>query len=874
MNKVPAAVPASLFFVSLFSVTAVATPAQSPCAAPNTAKGEGKFTGQISSTPDGSSMDVTYGDQTVLVHYTNSVTVCQGGQPASLSALTRGASVSVFGPARRNGKNMEIDAARIFVAGPPQAARPNAEPPQQNPQQPPLRPSSQQAPLPTSSQQPPLRTMRQALPNSVILRGGTHAETMQRLHVVRKYALADLRTTPQVTLGEAHLDFHPMLNNPKALFNIAPRLHALPQHVEVREDTSEVSEVDEGLVIHHVLSYRILPGKCGDPGAKAQLSNAGIECFTRAPMSDRLAEFSKPGSPRYVADSGKRQEAIAAFQRNSAQADADANKHIGDLRKALADPTQRAAIAAQVGQAETTRLTTLSDDQLKEELINSSVQRFEETMFVPKLESANYAHLQHTLTIAPNSAEMAAAAQLLREGVPEHGASPAGFPKLLKIVPPHSVALSSSPASDKAVDADLGPYFFLTGFTISHDYEWHWGAEVTINWCLVGCSSTYGIELYAGFNYAFGLRFPIQTQLKYHLLVHPNNSAEAKVTADFQPIQGNVNDFFEAGISGEQLFDAKELVAQVGADAGFNVSLPGVGGGKDFPVGVDFTDMLPGALKGGHFPPPAPGERGPEGQFFFDQIDLLGGLLNFGVAGGQLSPAVDLTLHSNKLQFTLNDEILKRPTKINSKDTVSLHVGPSSIGNESHFSLGNPVYNLGFTVTPGLNPNVWVDIAVWSNTWNWPIWFPQLAVDLPPHGIDFGCHAGTTCVMDFAEVYNASTGEVSNMTKEADAADKTLTHDGRGTQDGACELLGTRLSGEAGKYLCPIKGGMLGLCQAMLKTGSVASCGVYVPPQVDKALKYKAYCSGENGEYVCQKDMMALCNTYLKNQEILSCKQR
>jgi hypothetical protein len=79
------------------------------------------------------------------VHYSNSVTVCQGGQPASLDALRQGASVSVFGPLRRNGKNMEIDAARIFVAGRPQTARPCAEPARPNAQevQPPNAPQTQ-----------------------------------------------------------------------------------------------------------------------------------------------------------------------------------------------------------------------------------------------------------------------------------------------------------------------------------------------------------------------------------------------------------------------------------------------------------------------------------------------------------------------------------------------------------------------------------------------------------------------------------------------------------------------------------------------------------------------------------------------------------
>ena len=430
-------------FASFALLAPITMQALSDCAALNAARGEGKFTGQISNQPDGSSMEVSYGGQSVIVHYNSSVTVCEGGQPASVSALTRGASVSVFGPLRRTGSSVEINAARIFVAGPPQTAR-----------------SSSGPALPRVQPAQPRRTSETLLPNSAILRGGTHTETMQRLRVVRTYAMSDLRTNSQVRVGEARLDLQPMLSNPKALFNVAQRLRAMPQHVQVQEESSEVSEVEQGLVIHHVLTYRILPGKCSDPSAKAQLASAGVDCFTRVPTAERLAEFSRPGTPRYVADPQKREIAIAAFQRNSAQADVDATNGIADLKKALADPTQRAAIVAQVGQAETARLSTLNDDQLKEEVINASVQRYEETMFVPKVESANYAHVQHTLAIAPRNGEMAATQQLLRDGVPEHGYSPANFPKLLKVISSHPVLPSGG---GKTGDLDLGPYIFLTG---------------------------------------------------------------------------------------------------------------------------------------------------------------------------------------------------------------------------------------------------------------------------------------------------------------------------------------------------------------------------------------------------------------------------
>jgi hypothetical protein len=384
---------------------------------------------------------------------------------------------------------------------------------------------------------------------------------------------------------------------------------------------------------------------------------------------------------------------------------------------------------------------------------------------------------------------------------------------------------------------------------------------VTINWCVVGCSSTYGIQLNAGFNYAFGLRFPIQAQFKYHTVVHSNNSYEANLSGTFEPIEGNDDDFFQTGLSADQMYDAKEIVAQVGANAGFNINLPGLGVGDSFNAGVDFTNFLPSPYTGGHFQPPAPGSGGINSNYTFNQIDLLGGLLNFGAVGGQLFPSVQINLHSDKLQFTLNDEVQRRQTNLDSLPRpVSLGTTRSGDGVLSHFSIGDPVYNLGFTVTPGLTPNVFVDIAIWSDNWSWTLWFPQLAVDLPPGGVDFGCHAGTTCVLDFEPVFNPSTGQIGDTRKERDVADRTLL-------GGGCQ----RVNGQEGNYLCPVKG-MLGLCKTMMSNNAVSSCGALVPTVVDQILT-RGKCTNNDGTYTCPQGMMGLCNLYVKNQEILSCKQ-
>src|SRR5579863_1606024 len=702
-----------------------------------------------------------------------------------------------------------------------------------------------------------------SLPNSVILRGEDHATTMQRLHVVRQYALQNLRSNPRVTLGEAQLDFMPMLANPKALPNLATRLQALPQHVQVQASTSDVSEVDQGLVIHHVLTYQVLPGKCADPAARAQLASAGVTCFSRGTTNQRVMEFSTPRSARYIADPGKRQAAIAAFQQKSVAADAEANQHVAVLRKSLADPMQRAAIVAKVGQAEAARMSSLSDDDLKDELINMSTQTVEETMFVPKLESSNYAHPQHILNAVASPAEVTAAQQLMRGGAVD-SASPAQFPKLLKVVPGSALHLTGSgqPRGDQSADLNMGPYYFLTGFTISHDYEWNWGVSISINWCVVGCTSTYGIQLNAGFNYAFGLRFPIEATLKYQTVVHPNNSAEAKLTPQFVPIEGDSNAFQQAGLDPSQWFNEQEIVAQVGANAGFSVNLPVLSNSQSFGVNVDFTQLLPAPYTGGRFQPPAPGAHGIDSPYVFNTIDLLGGLLDFGVVGGTVYPAVNINLHSDSLQFTLNDELQKRASTINSGQTVSLGDATAQNGDYSHFSVGNPVYYLGFTVTPGLAPTVFGDIAVWSDQWQWPVWFPQLAISLPPGGMNFSCHAGTTCIMDFQPVYNAATGQVQDMSKERDVADRTL-------RGGKCVP-----NGPEGNYLCPVDG-MLGLCKTMLQNSAVLSCGALIPTSTDQILR-RGGCTedGESGTYACPSGMMGLCGLYVKNKVVLSCRQK
>jgi type VI protein secretion system component Hcp len=107
---------------------AVPAAAQAQCAAFGPAKGEGKFTGQISSVTNGGAMEVISGNQSLQVHYNNSVEVCEAGRPASVNALARGANVVVYGPMTRNGNVLEMTATKILITGLPQVGMRGNEP--------------------------------------------------------------------------------------------------------------------------------------------------------------------------------------------------------------------------------------------------------------------------------------------------------------------------------------------------------------------------------------------------------------------------------------------------------------------------------------------------------------------------------------------------------------------------------------------------------------------------------------------------------------------------------------------------------------------------------------------------------------------------
>ncbi|MEQ1498221.1 MAG: hypothetical protein ABL914_06140 [Novosphingobium sp.] len=551
------------------------------------------------------------------------------------------------------------------------------------------------------------------VPGSVTMRRSTSSAVMRALPVVRRYQLPQLRANPIVTLGSAQLNLSPVFDNPQALPNVAQRVRAAPDLAVMISDDLQITEVSQGLVIRSFMTYRINPGTCTDSSRRARLAQTGLACAKALPLAARPAAFSNPADPHYVADPAMRAEALAAANAQSAKLAAELDNQVKSIRAALADPAQRANFDAELGPGTADRLDAMSDDQLKTEIVNSGDTSIEQVLFVPKALSVNPAFgAKFNFTAAPSSP-------------PE---------------PETKTAVSAS--------APIADHIYLTGFTMGKDYEWSMRIEKSIKMCVLGCKTTYYAEVHAGFNYALGLRFPVTLGGTYSYDPDPENpaNATASLRADYHPINGSPQDYSDAGLDQARIYDGKEFVAQFSAHAGAGYSLPFAGSANiDIPVEFDFTTFLEDDFKDGQFTPPVPGSgTGPSMDKVFTDIDLIGGAGNFGVVGAQVFPAVKIMLVSDSLTFTVHDYQNNTDTVI-STSGQKIPLGIRAKDQSSSFSIGDPTYSLGLNVTPGINARLFVDVAVWSHNWDFPVWFPQLSLTIPAEGVAFGCHAGTAC---------------------------------------------------------------------------------------------------------------------------------
>jgi hypothetical protein len=595
------------------------------------------------------------------------------------------------------------------------------------------------------------------LPNTVLMRGNDPVASIQQLPVERELSLSEIRSTRNLKLGSATIDLTAMLENRDALPNIARRLEAVPAAVSVKSVDVNAYVVPQGLIVRSFLNYQIKAGSCSDPGRRSQLVAAGIACSRRLSESERVSEYSNPSSERFVADAGQRAETIAKARRDWAAQDAETASQVANLRAILANPTERQKIETELGAAETARLERLSDGDLAGELVSSAETKLEDVMFIPKEDEVD----RSAPTMAADFRRQLVAAEM-------------------------NVTVENQPIS-KVV--------FLTGFTLGRQYEWSKRIEKTIKWCFVGCAVTYYAGARAGFSYGFGLRFPIVVDGNYRY-ESVGGSDRAFLTATMTPVDGSPAQYAAAGLGSPQIFKGQEFVAELKASAGYDYKLPVIGEShRTLAVGYDLAEMLPAPYTHGQFTPPMPGTTSGEIPFVLSSVDLLMGYGNWGAAGVLVHPAVKVGLHSDALRLTVHDNVANTDLELVNGTRVPLAIDAAK--SQSRFSLRSPVYNLGFIVTPGVDAHAFIDVGVWSDSWHFPVWFPQIAITLPPGGVDFGCHSGTICNRDY--VY-ATTPRVNPLTDAASTSDLSVMDQGTSGDkpklpDSVRDLSTTRLQG-------------------------------------------------------------------------------
>lgn len=554
---------------------------------------------------------------------------------------------------------------------------------------------------------PPASELSAGHTGAVVLKPGSTSAVMKTLTVRRSYSLAQIRIQPVIALGRGRADLSPVLVNRDSLINIGARLQARPELAQVLAQNTQVMEVDQGLIVKQFLSYRLKPGVCTNTSRMQQLSQTGVTCFTRLNPANRDAAYGDPNNPRYIANSARRSQAVAKARDEARAEQQELDNGMAQFRARMKDPEQRAQIVAEIGAAEADRLIALDDISLSTEIINASDIQLEDVMFIPAADKVD---------VAPE---------------------------------PKSGFRIPVPKKPETVDIEhkLAEHVFITGFTLGRNNEWRKRVSISVKYCVVGCKKTYYLELYAGFGYGLGLRLPVQTGGLYAYSRVGDNET-ATIAPVFQPINGSEDDYIEAGMPSDQLFRGQELVAELNAYAGMRYKIPFHRDNVQFDTGVDLTRDLPSPFSRGQFDPPAPGEDMQDAAMVFNNPDLLGGLANYGVAGAKILPAVKLDLESDRLRLLLKDNISGQKTEmLNSGQTYPLAINPQD--HSSDFSIGYPEYDLAFHITPGLAARLFVDVAVWSKSWDWPIWFPQVSITLPPSDVTFTCHERTICSRDY-----------------------------------------------------------------------------------------------------------------------------
>ena len=458
--------------------------------------------------------------------------------------------------------------------------------------------------------------------------------------------------------------------------------------VKLETRKAEVLKLPKGLAISTTIKYQIPVGAC--QGKSASLARAGINCF--------------------VNDSGK-------LSREDLR-----------LRKAIA-AEQRAYLKTpeairEYGSAGVAKLKKMNNSDLVLASFNSGSRVEKESVYLPSSKS-----VKATKSIRGFASTAAA-----------RSSNNAG-----------NVARSSS---QLATDYDV------LGFTLGKNYKWQRTWTFNDNSCNRKGILCLKVSPFVEYGYGIGLRFPIKKTVK----VSRKDSKNAKLTLAYDPFNGNASDYEKAGLPSSKLFAGKEAVAEFGGEAGIEVSGYKCKPGKkvclnkknrvawnweqDVNFSLDATKYLPGALENGQFTPPKPGGNPVGGQKIFN-YDLAQGYLSYKKggteAGAFLKPGLKYGLEATKLDYRLYDYSTGKSVRAKAA-TGNIPVK----NNKVRIRLHDPKYNLLFSMTPLIRPELKVKVAglkLLDKGYTFSL--DQLKVSIPNNGIDFKCHSGTSCDNQF-----------------------------------------------------------------------------------------------------------------------------
>ena len=273
------------------------------------------------------------------------------------------------------------------------------------------------------------------------------------------------------------------------------------------------------------------------------------------------------------------------------------------------------------------------------------------------------------------------------------------------------------------------------------------------DWCV-----SYWIKVYYQYDYAFGLRIPLKLEVESsEVREHVEGVHTGKTAFNLTPFDGNADDFLVAGMPTGQIYEGREVLAQLcqrggGCKAGIRGDLPGPN--PSFSVDVGGVNLLEeaftrGPIRSGQIEPPDVGESMDLGESPIN-FDLMGGSANLGVVGAEILPVLRLSMGSKKKKLGVSygesaicSDTPMHNNKWENRDRLSKELDFTISDNSREMLFHKPSYVFDLALELGIRPELWVDLGVWDHNWALAaVWLPW-GISSPEFTLDG--HEGALC---------------------------------------------------------------------------------------------------------------------------------